>query len=142
MRLKSKLLILATTLALANSVSASHGKIPPSNCPTVSAIQREKLSILLQLPSRGYFGLQKNSYDTDYLWYFAIGFFNTETEDEAFNSSLDALATVSGHPSPIFDEEGYWFCYYNASPGLYAIAFYQDLIGAPLRVKYLFSKLA
>jgi hypothetical protein len=142
MTLKFRFLSLITTLAVVGSCFASGGKNAPSSCPSVSAIQSEQVSMALRLTPNTYFAFHQSDYNTDKTWYFAIGFFEVDTEEAAITGGNSALKNLSGYPHPFFDGEEYWVCHYNAGPDLAAIAFYSDMVHTPLQAKQFLHRLS
>ncbi|CDZ76147.1 hypothetical protein BN59_00413 [Legionella massiliensis] len=142
MMLKSGILMLLGTLS-ANAAFATIQMQAPDACPKISLIKSEGVSMAYQLPPKNYFfAFQESSYDTNHTWYFAIGFFETDSMDVALSKGNSALNKLSEPSKPYYDKEGYWVCSYNVvGTDLAAVAFYADQPISPLQTKHLLRKI-
>ena len=137
MRLKSRLFTLLGALITASSSFAAMTSSAPISCPSISAIKAAGVPKVHEYTPQVFFAYQISKYDTEYKWIFSIGYFKTDSKEQAIIDGNNTLLNLAGDPIPVSDED-YWFCRYDAGAGYTALALYTEHPLSPPLIKRFF----
>jgi Domain of unknown function (DUF4949) len=118
-----KLLSAVATFSLASTLYAA--PLRHVECPSVDAIQSKGVSLAMEVMPNVFLGMEAGNYNTSTNWVFAIGLFETDSEEVALDAANDALAGIFG-PVAEDDEDGMMCLYATNDPNVGAIAIEDD----------------
>ncbi|KTC94671.1 DUF4949 domain-containing protein [Legionella erythra] len=115
MKFTAKLAAFASALFLAGATYAASPNA--SSCPDTGAIKSEGLDMAMMITSDTFLTYHMSQYNTNNTWIFAMAPVPGADEDEALQEGNALLYTLSGHPTPEDDGEGFTVCMYDLDSG-------------------------
>lgn len=119
------------TVMLASSLATNASQSEPKTCPNIGLLKNTVISYARELDNNMWIAFQeRQKYDTEEEWGFAIGILAVENEKNAVLQAQNVLPTLRDPIGPSYEGYGVWSCVYSLDNGLYAKA-----LTPPLDVK-------